>query len=280
MEKKNKVNQINDFYKRWNIELDEKEIWINFKKRFLNTFTKHLEFKVLHNEEIEREFLEFVGEHHKKESSLIDPVGFDKKLSENHVYLYFYLQTDFKMFFLGVQALFSIDTIGQGIKDVLYKDLLDIISLTGVQIAIKKAKKDIIVYPKGAKILDEKLVNDALDWLVQYPKIYEKYKLALSYVDVQGKERIVLDNLRFAFELLLKEKLGNRKSLENQKEELGKFLKFQIQSTEISNLFWKVYDFYLKYQNENVKHSENINKNEVEFMLYQTGILLRFILRE
>lgn len=274
----NNTIKVRNFYKRWNLEFNENEIWINFKKRFLNTFSKHLEWKVLHNEEIEKEFLEYVGEHHKKDSSSLDLIGFDKKLSENYVYQYFYEQTDFKLFFLGVQALFSIDSIANSIKEELGKDLKEIIDLTGIQVEIKKIKQDIILYPKGAKILDEKLVNDALDWLIEYPKIYEKYRLAISYIDNKGKERIVLDNLRFSFEQLLREILNNKKSLENQKEELGKFIKSQIQSNEISNLFWKVYDFYLKYQNENVKHSDNINKNEVEFMLYQTGILIRFIL--
>ena len=276
--KTNNTVKIKNFYKRWNVEFNENEVWNNFKKRFLNSFTNQLEWKVLHNEEIEKEFLEYVGEHHKKDTSALDLIGFDKKLSENYVYQYFYEQTDFKLFFLGVQALFSIDSISNSIKEKLSEDLKQIIGLTGIQIEIKKIKNDIILYPKGAKILDEKLVNDALDWLSEYPPIYEKYKLALSYVDNKAKERIVLDNLRFSFEQLLREKLNNRKSLENQKEELGKFIKSEIQSNEISNLFWKVYDFYLKYQNENVKHSDNINKNEVEFMLYQTGILIRFIL--
>lgn len=163
---------------------------------------------------------------------------------------------------------------------MFFEHLHEIIEITGLQIGVKKVKKEVIIFPKGAKNLDHKLVSDVLDLLEEYPKIYEKHKLALTNVGIKGKERLALDNLRFSFEQLLKEKLKNNKSLENQKVELGKHLKLDNHSPEIRNLFYKVLEFYSSYQNENVKHNDNIRGNEVEFILYQTGILIRYIIRD
>jgi|GEM_PF-2307331 len=273
-----KINQIKNFQKRWKLELNEDEKANDFKNRVLNSFAKLLEWKVIHNKEVEPEFLEIVGMHNKKTTTSLEIMGFDRTLSDTQTYNFFLYQTDIRKFIFGIQAIFMLESISDDLKCNFYKELRGIVNLTGFQIEFKKVKNDIIIYPKGAKSLDEKLVNDVLDWLEEYPKVYEKYKLALSYIGIKGKERIVLDNLRFSLEQLLKNIFGNRKSLENQKKELGEFIKSHINSREISNLFWKVYDFYITYQNENVKHNENISENEVEFMLYQTGILIKVII--
>lgn len=143
---------------------------------------------------------------------------------------------------------------------------------------LSETDTEILFYPAGAKLLDEKLVNDNLDWLQRYPKSYEPFKIAVTELGVKGKERHVLDNLRLSLELLLKELLNNGKSLENQKNEVGQYLKAKKTSPEITNLFWVVSDYYSKYQNENAKHSTEAPSDEVEFILYLTGTLMRFLL--
>jgi len=35
---------------------------------------------------------------------------------------------------------------------------------------------DYLVSPKGARLLDEKVVNDVLDWLRKYLKVYDNFK--------------------------------------------------------------------------------------------------------
>ncbi len=72
--------------------------------------------------------------------------------------------------------------------------------------------------------------------------------------------------------------LKNTKSLENQKEFIGKYLKTRNTSAEISNLFWTVLDYYSKYQNDKIKHADNAKVDEVEFLLYLTGTVMRFML--
>lgn len=97
-------------------------------------------------------------------------------------------------------------------------------------------------------------------------------------IGIQGKERNVVDHLRLSLELLLKDIFNNGKSLENQKSDIGNYLKSKNISPEISNLLEKVLDYYAKYQNNKAKHDCAVLSSEVEFILYLTGTVMRFLL--
>lgn len=89
-----------------------------------------------------------------------------------------------------------------------------------------------------------------------------------------------MDDLRFSLEVLVKAILKNSKSLENQKAELGNFLKKHSISVEIRNLYTdKILEFYTAYQNHNVKHNENYNDIEVDFIFEQTVVLMRLLIK-
>ena len=92
-------------------------------------------------------------------------------------------------------------------------------------------------------------------------------------------ERNLLDNLRLSFEILLKNLLGNNKSLENQLSELGNFLRFKNVSTELKNMIVKLIDYYTKYQNTYVKHNDTVNEKEIEFIFEYTTSLMKFLIR-
>ena len=80
--------------------------------------------------------------------------------------------------------------------------------------------------------------------------------------------------------MLVKAILKNSKSLENQKSELGNFLKENSISGEIINLYTdKILKFYTDYQNNNVKHNENYNEIEVDFIFEQTAVLMRLLIK-
>ena len=76
---------------------------------------------------------------------------------------------------------------------------------------------DYLVSPKGARLLDEKVVNDVLDWLRKYPKVYDNFKSALEKYQNKVYQRNLIDDLRLALELLLKIILRNKKRLEKNK---------------------------------------------------------------
>ena len=118
------------------------------------------------------------------------------------------------------------------------------------------------------------------EWLDDYPQAKQYYEDALNKKNNNIYTRNLLDDLRFSLEVLVKAILKNSKSLENQKAELGNFLKKHSISVEIRNLYTdKILEFYTAYQNHNVKHNENYNDIEVDFIFEQTVVLMRLLIK-
>ena len=264
--------RVEGFYKRWNIQLDDSIRWESFRNRALNSY----EFDI--SEQIEKdnstdEFFTIIGKHRIK-NSILDTDYFQR----HPIYNYFVETSNIQDFLLGLQALFWLKAGSVESKKRFLRNIQDAICITGVPLIIKQTNNDVLLFPSGAKLLDRKLVDDNLDWLSLYQKSYEAYKTALLKIGKKGEERDVVDYLRLSLELLLKDILHNKKSLENQKIELGNYLKSKNVSVEISNLFWTVLDHYSKYQNDKAKHGNMVSTDEVEFILYLTGVLMRFLL--
>lgn len=274
-------NRIKSFHKRWNIEVSEEEKWNDFKGRILNSYASILQHDFIYNDEADEEFFNILGihsRHNRHDRLTFNLTG--KEVEDCLSYKYLRNETDIKKILLGLEIISWMESIEPEIRKKFLLDIKEIINITNVPIELKYSENEFLIYPAGAKLLDEKLINDNLDWLSDYPKIYELFSSSLSDLGIKGKERQVIDNLRLSVELLLKEKLGNSKSLENQKIELGKYLKTQKICSEISNLYWQVLDYYSKYQNNKVKHSDSANPNEVEFILYLTGTMMRLLLKK
>jgi len=134
--------------------------------------------------------------------------------------------------------------------------------------------------PKGAKILDEQIVNQDLLWLEKHPISLEFFKKSLeSYLmKEQGFVRNTLDNLRYSLEQLLKDILKNKKSLENNKIAMLSWLKVKGVHVHIRNMVETLLSRYGDYMND-VKHGEDYSTHDVEFMIYQTGIFMRLLLQ-
>lgn len=271
--------RIENFYKRWNIDLPDSERWGNFKNRVLNSYSDRLGTTFLHNSRCEDEFSKLIGLHATQVKGIFDMgITINATLNDSPTYRYFLGEVDIKKFILGLEVLFWMETIEWDYKSNLLVDIKDAIIITAVPLEVANKDNEVLFYPAGAKLLDEKLVNDNLDWLASYPKSYETFKLSLSEIGVKGKERHVIDNLRLSLELLLRGLLNNEKSLENQNAVLGSYLKGKGTSVQISNLFRVVLDYFNKFQNDNIKHQNNAQSDEVEFILYLTGTLMRFLL--
>lgn len=133
-------------------------------------------------------------------------------------------------------------------------------------------------YPAGAKLLDKKLVIDVLNWLNAYPKAKEQYDHALRLFLKGDRTRQIVDSMRLALELTLKQLLNNNQSIEKQISELGQYLENRGIATEIRNSFQKILDIYAKYNNVHAKHDDNVRENEIEFIIYLTGSFIRFII--
>lgn len=170
--------------------------------------------------------------------------------------------------------------------------------------AVKKVNvsnegKDLTVYPSAlfeAKDAEEAIIaslnnfysssNDSLHKLENTKaslgnreKIKKLYDDAISNIKSNGSSRITLDSLRLALEKFLQEILGNKAVLEKQKEHLGNFLKSKGVTPEIRNSIIMSLDTLYHYQDNNVKHDDNVKANEVDYVANTTTNIVEQILK-
>jgi len=79
--------------------------------------------------------------------------------------------------------------------------------------------------------------------------------------------------------VLLRDLIGNSKSLENQKAPLGQFLKSRGGSPELNNMFVKLIDCYCNYQNAYIKHDNGVIEEEVDFIFELTASFMKHFVR-
>lgn len=134
------------------------------------------------------------------------------------------------------------------------------------------------VFPKGAAELDDALVSQPLEWLTDYPNAHKTYVVALKQYSEGIYIRDVADNLRKALEAFLQEFLGNTKNLETNKNEICKYLGEQGVDAGISGLFQPLINAYKSINDRIAKHNDAVDKKLLEFLLYQTGVLIRMVI--
>jgi hypothetical protein len=274
-------SRVQNFNKRWNIEYDQQKRIEDFKNRVLITleiYVKRL-FTNKNNLGLLIDYLKLIASH-------LDFDKLDFLWSRNGGGKYFMdevksklLSADLPRTLFLLQNLFYID-ISESIKDEIYEEFNKDFEMSLLDINIKKTKSlEYIFYQKGAKLLDEMVVNDILDWLDKYPEPCKKFVSALQKYQNHEDMRAVLDDLRLSLELLLKKILNNKTRLEKQTEPLGKYLKNKGTSEEVRNMFTTLLSYYAKYQDEYVKHNDKTkNIPEVEFIIYLTGTFMRLLL--
>ena len=273
--KENSKARVQNFYKRWNIEYGQEKRVEDFKNRVLSTIDTIITqvFMKSENSPLFLKYLRLIGiyisgDHldHMSRNWKERILG-SKIESANLEETIFYLQ---QLFWLN---------IAPDVKNRLYESFKEDIELSLLDISLKKTKHgEYLFYPSGAKLLDEGVVNDVLDWLSDYPESCKSFESALKKYQEHKYERNLIDDLRLSLELLLKRILKNKKSLDNQKETLGKYLKEKSTPTEIREMFTRLATCYVDYQNEYAKHNDKVREAEVEFMIYLTGTFMRFLL--
>lgn len=132
---------------------------------------------------------------------------------------------------------------------------------------------------KELKELDVPLIDDTRHWLSGYPNVLALLDGAKLKYDADVFQRNLIDDLRLGFELLLQAVLDNSKSLENQISYIGARLKERGASPQFTNMFQKLIDYYGKYQNDYVKHDDNLPEEEVEFIFELTASFMKHIVR-
>ena len=134
------------------------------------------------------------------------------------------------------------------------------------------------VFPKGASELDEGNVNIPFEWLKNYPlsrKAMENALKAYSNMEIPSQ---VADLFRKALETFGQEFFGKSSSLENLKTDFGKYLKEKGVPKELSSNFEITLQMYANYMNNYAKHHDKTERKFLEFIMYQTGNIIRFII--
>lgn len=136
------------------------------------------------------------------------------------------------------------------------------------------------VFPKGAKELDDSLVSEPLEWLIDYPDAHKAFVKALkAYSNVtEDTASDVADLFRKALERFFQEFFASDKALENLKSEYGTFLSDKGVPSEIKNNFEKLLELYTRYNNNYAKHHDKASLNVLEYIMYQTGSLIRLLI--
>jgi hypothetical protein len=134
-------------------------------------------------------------------------------------------------------------------------------------------------YLLADKLSETELIQKTKHWLANHPASLKQYESALSKYESGIFERNTLDDIRLSFELLVKDLLGNDKSLENQLSGISGILDKAGTSVELKNMVHKIVDYYTKFQNNHVKHDDAVNSNEIEYVIELTSVVMKFLIK-
>lgn len=138
----------------------------------------------------------------------------------------------------------------------------------------------VFVFPKGAAELDSALVSEPLHWLTAYPKTHKAFVKALKeYSDATPDNASdVADKFRKTLETFFQEFFSCDKSLENCKGLYGGYLKSQNVPSEISGNLESLLQSYTNFMNGYAKHHDKTSLNILEYIMYQTGNIIRLLI--
>lgn len=179
------------------------------------------------------------------------------------------------MFFINCQE----DADDKPITRVEFKNLIcNCLDESHIPFDILEENSNYFIFPKGAKELDDALVSQPLEWLSAYPRTHSIFVTALEQYSEGKYIRDAADNLRKALETFLQEFLNNSKNLETNKNEICRYLGGQGIDAGISGLFQPLINAYKNINDRIAKHNDAVDPKLLEFLLYQTGLMIRMVL--
>lgn len=211
--------------------------------------------------------------------SVFNMLDLDTPVGLKRSWLYLEKHTDDALDFLA-HMIALINTYGGKDKDrnIILKAIKTALDESHISYDIFQEGKKYFIFPKGAKEFDDALVSEPLEWLKDYPNSRKTYVIALKQYSDGIYIRDVADNLRKALETFLQEFLGNSKNLETNKNEICKYLGEQGVDAGVSGLFQPLINAYKNINDRIAKHNDAVDKKLLEFLLYQTGVLIRMVL--
>lgn len=239
-----------------------------FKTRVLNIFT-HIDGN------ISREGIEL----------FCQILGIPMEYKINNITNALYLENNEKKFYRLLQIIFSFlplkkfgSTTDNYTRERLISKISEAVDLSNINLSITVKNGEVIFFPKGETILDEVLVNEVLSFLnVESQKHFiESLASYLNYSKINAVKSA--ESIRRSIEEFLRFKLQNKKGLKENISELQKRLKTDKRDSNLRQIIFQIFTYLDKYFNENSKHEDGkIDESENEFLIYQTGLLMRYI---
>lgn len=265
------LNELMAHRKRWNISYNQTEAYSHFRARlnFYQVLKRWQEESLARYEEVNQFYDYLAGEYPTQELPLSVTLANSSNLTE--------LIHRLQLVFLTLENFGAHEEI-----ESIYLDVQKALRFTPeIELEVVKVENRVTLYPAGARLLDNGVVNQTLSWLEPHHNVLRAFEKALTMYSEgdASRYRNILDELRFALEQLLKNVLGNSKSLENQKTPLLTWLNERGAHQQTINMFQTLLVQYSKYQNDAVKHGEQYAENDIEFIIYLTGTFMRLLLR-
>lgn len=147
---------------------------------------------------------------------------------------------------------------------------------------IFKDEDGVFLLPKGAKELDDALVSTPLEWLNSYPKSRVAFSKALKeYSEAKPiNASDIADKFRKALEAFFQEFFGGGRSLEKYVSDhtYEQYLNQCGIPTELRDELKNTVVAYSKFINNNAKHHDKTQVNILEYLMYQTGNIIRLLI--
>lgn len=258
---------VNEFDKKFGIKSsieEEKSKLVNrIENSLFNAFIEHSEFSGYENI-----FIKVCYELGEDASDIIGQNSFLNRSIPNFKTL---SKKDFIQTLRVVVAIYKCSENSK--KDVITSYVENAIKSASINIGIKWV--DGIFYPTGDKLLDDELIDVSVSLLDKYPN--EKTDLKTALENHQAKSLYgVVENCYICVEGLSRQLLNNKKTLDNNKENLLSLLRF--------SQYWdKIFLNYLKFAHEFRRHAgekrHELNPEEVEAYLYMTCLIVRSMIR-
>lgn len=179
-------------------------------------------------------------------------------------------------YYIGVVN--SLHHTTQDHKQAMLQTLQDFLDELNIGYELVYDEDGAFVFPKGAAELDDALISEPLEWIENYPATRKTFLIALRQYYEGIYIRDVADNLRKALEAFFQEFLGNTKNLETNKNEIARYLSDQQVDAGIAGLFQPLINAYKNINDRIAKHNDAVDKKLLEFLVYQTGLLIRMVL--
>lgn len=169
---------------------------------------------------------------------------------------------------------------GDFIIDAIKNGFLETLDSVNIHYSIMEDEDGMFIFQKGIPEFDDALVSEPLEWLRRFPNAERAWGKALrDYSETkENNASVVADNFRKALESFFQEFFGGSKSLENYKNEYGAYLKKCDIPKEISGNFEALLQSYTNYINSYAKHRDATSNRVLEYLLYQTGNIMRLLM--